>query len=233
MKWVALAAAVLLASMVERRPPSAAGLSAPEAGAAPQVIPWAWERREDLREYQTVAYYAGLITLANARVDVAPRRNALLLAKNAHRIAVIRIETKNATLDEAQRAAALEAIKRLFRDAEELQIDFDATRWERAFYRALLFDIHRAIDARLTITALASWCMDDRWMSDLPIDDAVPMLFRMGRDAKAIRARLARGEDFAEPRCRASVGVALDEPIITPKGRRVWLWKNDAFSASR
>lgn len=199
----------------------------------PPPIPWAWERREDVRAYPTVAYYAGLITLANARVDVAPRRNALLLAKNTHRIAVIRIETKNATLDDGQRAATLDAIKRLYRDAEELQIDFDATRSERAFYRALLFDIHRTIHSRLTITALASWCMDDRWLSDLPVDDAVPMLFRMGRDAKAVRARLALGEDFAEPRCRASVGVALDEPIITPKGRRVWLWKNDAFSASR
>jgi len=215
----------------------AAGFSPPDFGglksaAPPQAIPWAWERREDLREYQTVAYYAGLVTLANDRVEVSPRRNALLLAKNTHRIAVIRIETKNAKLDDAQRAATLDAIKKLYRNAEELQIDFDATRSERAFYRALLFDVRKAIDARLTITALASWCMDDRWMSGLPVDDAVPMLFRMGRDAKAIRARLARGEDFAEPVCRTSVGVALDEPIITPKGRRVRLWKNAAFSAS-
>lgn len=219
MKRVALAALLFLGGL--------------KPAAPQQPIPWAWERRDDLREYQTVAYYAGLITLANARIDVAPRRNALLLAKNTHRIAVIRIETKNATLDEAQRAETLNAIKRLYRNAEELQIDFDAMRSERAFYRALLFDVRKAIDARLTITALASWCMDDRWMSDLPIDDAVPMLFQMGRDAKAIRARLARGEDFAEPICRASVGVSLDEPILTPKGRRVWLWKNAGSFASR
>ena len=233
MKRAILAAALLLASIVERRPPSAAGLSAPEAGAAPQTIPWAWERREDLRflgEHHSVAFYAGLITLANERVDVAPRRNPLLLAKNTHRIAVVRIETKNAKLDAMQRAETLNAIRRLFRDAEELQIDFDAARSERAFYRALLFDIHRTIDARLTITALASWCMGDRWMSDLPIDDAVPMLFRMGGDAKAIRARLARGEDFAEPRCRASLGVALDEPLIAPKGRHLWVFHSDRWT---
>jgi len=197
------------------------------------VIPWAWERRENLQflgERHSVAFYAGLITLDGDRVEVAPRRNPLLLAKNTHRIAVVRIETKRPSLDVEQRRATLAEIKRLFRNAEELQIDFDAARSERAFYRALLFDVRRELDARLTITALASWCMGDRWMGDLPIDDAIPMLFRMGADAHAIRARLARGEDFTEPRCRASVGVSLDEPWIAPRGRRVWVFHSERWT---
>ena len=210
------------------------------------VIPWAWERREDLRflgEHQTVAFYAGLITLDQDRVETMPRRNPLLLAPNTHRVAVVRIETRRAALTATQRRATLDAIQRLYRDAEELQIDFDATRSERAFYRALLFDIRKTIDAPLTITALASWCIGDRWMRDLPVDDAIPMLFRMGGDAHAIRARLARGEDFAEPRCRASIGVALDEPLPAARGRRVWVfpsapwteeaWKSAVHYASR
>ena len=227
------------------------------------MTPWAWERREDLRflgEHQTVAYYAGLITLDGDRIDIAPRRNPLLLPKNTHRIAVIRIETKNAPTNTG---AVVDAIKRLVRprnagvlagwpgdvssprrrdaagsaagtaafpNAEELQIDFDAKQSEREFYRALLFDIRKQINARLTITALASWCMDDRWMRGLPIDDAVPMLFRMGDDAKVIRARLARGEDFAEPLCRASIGVSLDEPVIAPRARRVWVFNDDRWT---
>ena len=212
----------------------------------PQPIPWAWERRENLRflgEGRTVAWYAGLITLDGRRVDVAPRRNALLLPKHTRRIAVVRIETRKPALNARQRQETIEAIKRLFRNAEELQIDFDAARSERAFYRALLFDIRREIRAPLTITALASWCMDDRWMGGLPVDDAVPMLFRMGDDAAAIRARLARGEDFAEPRCRTSIGVSLDEPLVAPRGRRVWVfqsgrwteeaWKSAELFASR
>lgn len=197
------------------------------------TIPWSWERREDLRflgEAHTVAFYAGIVTLARDAVVVEPRRNPLLLAKNTHRIAVVRIETKRPSLHAAQRRETVDAIARLFRNAEELQIDFDASRSERAFYRALLFDIRREIDAPLTITALASWCMDDRWMSGLPIDDAVPMLFRMGGDARAIRARLARGEDFREPRCRASIGVSLDEPMIAPRGRRVWVFNSDRWT---
>ncbi len=140
------------------------------------------------------------------------------------------MKRESPTLDAKQRRATLEAIRSLFNDAEELQIDFDAATSERAFYRALLFDIRRAIDARLTITALASWCIGDRWIRDLPIDDAIPMLFRMGNDARAIRARLARGEDFVEPRCRASIGVALDEPLTFPHARRVWVFHSKPWT---
>lgn len=197
-------------------------------------IPWAWERREDLRflgEGHTVAYYAGLITLDGNRVDISPRRNPLLLAKDTHRIAVIRIETRRPSLSARQRAITLEAIEALFRDAEELQLDFDAARSERAFYAALLAGVRRRIAARLTITALASWCMDDRWMRDLPVDAAVPMLFRMGRDARAIRSRLARGEAFAEPRCRGDLGFSLDEPRpARPGAARVWMFNDERWS---
>jgi hypothetical protein len=207
------------------------------------VIPWAWERSEDLRftgAGATVAWYAGIVTLDGERVRVEPRRNPLKLAGNVHRIAVIRIETKGATLDDAQLEATLAAIRRLHRNAEELQIDFDAALSERAFYRALLVALRKEVDTRISITALASWCLDDRWMSDLPIDEAVPMLFRMGHEQRTIRSRL--DEPFPEPRCRASVGISLDEPLPRiPKVARVWVfnpvrwteaeWKNALLRA--
>lgn len=191
----------------------------------PDVIPWAWERREDLRfvgEGRPVAWYAGIITLDGARVRVEPRRNPLALAKNAHRIAVIRIETRRPALDDAQLQATLRAIRKLYRNAEELQLDFDAAVSERAFYRKLL---ERVEAPRLSITALTSWCFDDRWLAGLPIDEAVPMFFRMGRDERAVHARLARGETIPEPRCRASAGISLDEPLPRmPAAQRIWIF---------
>ena len=230
-------AAALLAAL-------ATGQPATRLTGQPNVIPWAWERRENLRflgEGHTVAWYAGLITLTNDGVVVAPRRNPLFVPKNTHRIAVVRIETSEATSYSTRET--VEAIKKLYRDAEELQIDFDATASERVFYRALLHEIRREVKGRLTITALASWCMDDRWLAGLPIDDAVPMLFRMGDDGRAIQMRLARGEDFREPICRSSIGVSLDERVIAPRGRRVWIfnperwteavWRNAARDWSR
>ena len=197
-------------------------------------IPWAWERREDLRFLgpgQTVAYYAGMITLDGNEVIIEPRRNPLFLAPHTHRIAVVRIETHRATLSAAQRALTLDAILRLFRNAEELQIDFDATRTERAFYRELLIALRGKTSARLSITALASWCSDDRWLNDLPIDEAVPMFFRMGRGAP-------RDVSIREPRCRGSVGISVDEPNVRrPHARRVWIfnpkpWTEAAWKAA-
>src|SRR5262249_5326258 len=64
----------------------------------------------------------------------------------------------------------------------------------------------------LSITALASWCKYDDWLSDLPIDEAVPMLFRMATDGKQIADGIAAGEDFDSAPCRQSYGVSLDEP---------------------
>jgi len=193
-----------------------------------EVIPWAWERREDLRflgSGHTVAYYAGILTLTRDRVIVEPRRNPLRLADRTRRIAVIRIETRRPALDMRQREETLAAITRLFIEAEELQIDFDATRSERAFYRDLLAALRARIDAPLSITALASWCMDDRWLSDLPIDDAVPMLFRMGRNAPAIP------RVFRERRCRSSAGISLDEPLASiPRASRVFVFNPDPWT---
>jgi hypothetical protein len=217
---------------------SALALAGPARRDPVEVIPWAWERREDLRflgRGHTVAFYAGILTLDGDRVIVEPRRNPLLLPDDTHRIAVIRIETRRATLDERQCDETVAAIARLFRDAEELQIDFDAARSERAFYRILLARLNQRIDARLSITALASWCMEDRWIGDLPIDEAVPMLFRMGPEHFAI------GEGFPEPRCRGSAGISVDEPLERlPRARRIWVfnpnpwtesaWKNAASS---
>lgn len=203
----------------------------------PEVIPWAWERPEDLRflgRGATVAWYAGMITLEGGDVVVEPRRNPLQLPRDAHRIAVIRIETRNAALDATQREAAARAIRRLFRNAEELQIDFDARASERAFYRALLVSLRRDVRARLSITALTSWCYGDRWLAALPVDEAVPMFFRMGRDEHAMRAPLARGDAVPEPRCRAGSGISLDEPLPrVPAARRIWVFNPEPWTEER
>jgi hypothetical protein len=97
---------------------------------------------------------------------------------------------------------------------DAVQIDFDARVSEREFYRQLLVAVRAALPngVALSITALASWCLDDRWLDGLPIDEAVPMLFRMGADQDDIRRRLDAGADFPAEICRASVGRSTDEP---------------------
>ena len=69
------------------------------------------------------------------------------------------------------------------------------------------------------------------------IDEAVPMLFRMGPDRAAIEETLASGENFREPLCRGSVGVATDEPWpVSLAGKRVYVfhpraWDQTSYAA--
>ena len=67
---------------------------------------------------------------------------------------------------------------------QALQVDFDATVSQRAFYRDVLQQLRRRLPASmpLSITALASWCIFDDWLAGLPVDEVVPMVFRMGAD---------------------------------------------------
>jgi hypothetical protein len=118
-----------------------------------------------------------------------------------------------------------------------IQIDFDAKTSERRFFRDLLWELHRRLpdSISLSITALASWCIYDTWISDLPIDDAVPMLFRLGPDGSEILRRLQSGEDFRIAMCQQSIGISTDEIIpLIPHNRRVYIfnphpWSREAF----
>jgi hypothetical protein len=74
----------------------------------------------------------------------------------------------------------------------------------------------------LTVTALASWCMQT-WLDDLPIDEAVPMLFRMGPGAAEFRA-IGKSGLWKAKICRGSVGLSTDEPQVAARGRRVYIF---------
>src|SRR6185436_9478717 len=101
-------------------------------------------------------------------VLVRPRLQSLQLPASAKVIAVTRIETdreQKANLSAQQREAVSRAIADLasLPNVSEIQIDFDATKSERSFYSDLIKDVRSRLPAqfRLSITALASWCMSD------------------------------------------------------------------------
>ena len=194
--------------------------SAPSPRPARLVL-WAWERPERLGFIDPsieVAFLAETLALAADGVEQLPRRQPLLVPSGTRLTAVVRIESRHwprPKLGDDQRLAAVEALvavqQRTHVDA--LQIDFDATVRERVFYAALLSELRARLPrgVRLSITALASWCLDDPWIGGLPVDEAVPMLFRMGPEGRGILRRLAGGEAFRVPLCRGSIGVSTDE----------------------
>jgi len=85
------------------------------------------------------------------------------------------------------------------------------------------------------MTALASWCIHDDWIRELPVEEAVPMLFRMGAEDREVRRYLQSGNDFRVESCRNSLGVSTDEPWPKlPSGRRLYVfhpvsWDENAF----
>jgi hypothetical protein len=205
---------------------------------------WAWERPTDLRFINPnetgVAFLARTITLRAGEVEVRPRLQSLDLPDSTRVMAVARVETDNANqpaLSGRQREKLAEAIADMAKlpNVSNIQIDFDAKQSERAFYRDLIVDVRRRLPAGagLSITALASWCSGDDWISDLPIDEAVPMLFRMAGDGEQIARRLDAGDDFNSPACRHSYGISLDEPRTSLAAtRRLYVFNPDPWTES-
>lgn len=219
--------------------PDAADLT-PPAGrmrALPNRTLWVWERPEDLSRLdpQTTAIATLDRTLVLGRgAAVIPRRQFYLYPAGMTRIAVVRIEAPG-TIDAGIEPIAADAILDVLATSPAaLQIDFDARRSQRGFYAALLRDLRRRMPETmpLSITALASWCSNDDWIARLPVDEAVPMLFRMEPDRRFAPRDLSWFQ-IREPLCQASVGISTREPSpVFTAGKRVYIfadrgWRND------
>jgi Protein of unknown function (DUF3142) len=199
-------------------------------------------------------------------VAIIPRRQPLRIQSGTPLMAVVRIETprdlwhsprrtdSNTALapdyaaDQRERIVASIVSAASLPGVTALQIDYDASRSEREFYAALLQDVRREIprEMPLSITALASWCIGDPWLNELPpgtIDEAVPMLFRMGRDAAGVASYLKSGNEFGPAACRGSLGLSTDEAFSQailsgtihppePEGRpkRIYIFSNHAWT---
>jgi hypothetical protein len=243
-------AALLLLAAFQRRehvhavcrtPPSLSRISQ-----LPATILWAWERPEKLDFIDPgkvgVAFLAKTIYLRGNLVVSRPRLQPLSLSPGTQLIAVARIESdhprdhsQRPALSPAQITETAAAIAELgnLPNVIMVQVDFDATTSERAFYRELLIQIRSKLTpiTSLSITALASWCKGDNWLEDLPVDEAVPMLFRMGVERKQFLSQLASGEGFSSTPCRASAGVSTDEPSPQfPRAQRLYVFNPRVWS---
>lgn len=246
----------------------------------PPVYLWAWERPEDLRflagKSIGVAFLAKTLFLrsrveaigsdAANGIEVQPRMQPLRVAAATPLMAVVRIETPQgavaASFQESSSRAKVFSEKQVARAAEEIadaarlpgvnavQIDFDATAAEHAFYRTLLTETRKRMPANmpLSITALASWCIGDRWLGPLPpgtIDEAVPMLFRMGPGTAEVVNLVRSNREFSVSVCKNSIGLSTDEAfsraILSGElpltrdwraSKRIYLFSSQAWDAA-
>lgn len=211
----------------------------------PPVILWAWERPESFPtldpEKFGVAFLAQTLVLSEDDVRIEPRRQALEVPPGTKLVAVTRIEARKKAggriaLSDVQKERLVTFILRTLElpGVIAVQIDYDVVVSEREFYRKLLVDLRQKLPEHvpLSMTALASFCLGDRWLDGLPVDEAIPMIFRMGADEREIKRHFENGGDVREPLCRTSYGISLDEPFKMQFDytRRIYVFSDRAWN---
>ncbi len=219
------------------------------ARAPSRVVVWAWERPEDLRfvgDAADVAIQSGFIVLSGDGVQARGRRFPLRMSGRPT-TALVHIQIDRGrplawTLTQRREAAQAVLAFGQAVGADRLQVDFEVRRSERGALLDLLSDVRRGLpkEKRLSMTALASWCETETWLNAAPVDEIAPMLFRLGPGGQRLKAKLAAGGDFANPRCRSALAVSTDAPLARAPhdGRRVYLfdpqsWTEPDYAALR
>lgn len=197
----------------------------------PKVFLWVWRYDADMRWIDStrygVAYLAGTIKIGKAGIINRPRLNSLKVPDNTEVEAVVRVETLPGTiLDLNQTASSKNAIIKLvpLKNIDALQIDFDATRSQRQFYKRLACQVREDLPEAipLKMTALASWTLFDRWTGNMPVRSVIPMFFRMGKDRRRVLESLEKGM-VKDTDC---IGLAVDEPDVFEAIKKKNLLKN-------
>lgn len=201
---------------------------------------WYWDRPASWLPAPPPGVGVAVVTthvyLSGDRVTRVARRSSLRLPPDVVAMPVIHVEVDPARPlvgTPAQRDAVRDAVLAVTRHHAPgwVQLDFEARRSQRGFWRAVV-DATRAglpPGVRFSVTALASWCHGDRWLDDAPVDEIVPMYFRLGPARPEMEARTAAGA--VDPRCTRAYGVADDEapwPVALPGRRYVFLGKRES-----
>lgn len=168
-----------------------------------------------------VAVVVQHVLLRGPDILVRPRPQAPLLGPKTLVTPVVHVEmslVQPPMLAERQRQVIVDAVQRAAERSSSgwVQLDLEARPSQRAFYVATLRELRAALPAetRLSITALAWWCRSPDWLDELPVDEVVPMFFRMGRDGAALRHLLADEPQRLHRQCRqGSAGFSVQEPV--------------------
>ncbi|KQW96792.1 hypothetical protein ASC94_08175 [Massilia sp. Root418] len=213
----------------------------PALAQLPARMLWAWERPEDLRWLPAdtgVAYVASTMVLRGEEALVHPRAAPLLLPEGAALVPVLHVDASwrlPPALNAQQSARIVQELLRVAQRGNRnvVQLDFEVRRSQRPFLAQTMAEIRRRLDPRiaLSVTALASWCLDDAWLPAGVADEVVPMAFRMGPGQDALRQRLQR-HGFTQPLCRAAAGYASDEPALRSVAARGYYFSPRPWTAA-
>ncbi len=197
-------------------------LLAADEAPLPQKVLWAWQHKEnfeqlDVKEFG-IAFFACHVLLSGKETKIHWRDQALTVAPKTRMVPVVRIDIDSHAKPEysdEQIKKILQVLQQMLNmpNTAEIQIDFDAVQSEREFYRRLIDKVRTVLHPNVpfSITALASWCIFDNWIKDLPLDEAVPMMFSLGRERQKILLYFRNKNDFRVDLCRKSLGISLED----------------------
>ncbi len=216
---------------------------------------WAWETSTDLSWIDVkkvgVAFLSETITLCDRGVLAKPRMQRLEVPPDTYLVAVVRIESSRhapPVLSAEQLSQIVGCIKTRIEGHhfKALQIDFDAAKSQRQFYRRLVTKLKKELPGtNLSMTALASWCLGDPWLKGMEVDEIVPMFFVMGADKQNVFSYLRSGKPAKSFGKRLSIGLAVDDeealalfarggkPAMMLSGKRLYLFSGRGWTSSK
>ncbi|MBS1993120.1 MAG: DUF3142 domain-containing protein [Cyanobacteria bacterium SZAS LIN-3] len=194
----------------------------------PRVVVWTWQHNDDLSFLNPartgVAIFVGRLSCRDKSINFERNLCAVKLPEGIYREAAIRVELDQPDLTQSE-ALTDQLSDRIValglagsRRVSAVQIDCDAGLNERQFYARLLHKVRAKLPpgVKLSMTALASWCLDDNWIraAHLPVDEVVPMLFSMGIGREQVASRLSRRAALSPGTFagRLAPGLSLQEP---------------------
>lgn len=219
---ISCAIAALIAALAFSRHEIAGAADEPKTQ-LPYKVLWAWQRSEDLSSINPqefgVAFLACHTQLTGDKVSWQWRNQPLKVPPNTKVVPVIRIDVDHkrpVSFSQSQLERLVDIVVKASRasNSAQVQIDFDALASERSFYRRLIEAVHSKLQVPLSITALASWCLFDNWIKDLPVTESVPMMFSLGRDRKKVLLHFRTNGDFFDLRSRQSLGLSLEDSEV-------------------
>jgi len=224
----------------------------------PKLIYWSWQHNDDLSHLNPadagVAILVGRFCVNGEAFTFERNMCSVQLPAGIYREASVRLDIQDASALRSPASAEVLAEKLSTKIVAislagsqriaAVQIDFDARKSERGFYTLLLRKIRAKLpdSVKLSMTALASWCLSDNWISPshLPVDEVVPMLFSMGygRDQAYQRLRQPQTLSFKSMGGRLAPGLSLQEAQAfqllgnrLAKYQRLYLFSSSGWNA--
>jgi hypothetical protein len=194
----------------------------------PKLMVWSWQHNDDLSYLDPakvgVAYLVGRFVITGEKIAFDRSYSQIKLPVGVYREAAVRLEVRDLDARKTEEIAdnlSTMIISRALANPHPLaalQVDFDARLSDREFYSLLLHKLRAKLPAsiRLSMTALASWCLGDNWLSaaHLPVDEVVPMIFSLGLGKHEVTQWLVRSNTLSPQLFggRLAPGLSLNEP---------------------